>query len=69
MSTVPFANPFDHSNFPPREDPSNEETGMAELYPENNQDMVNRSYNHNKVLPRVEGEDYTPSKLEGEREY
>lgn len=60
---VPFANPFDHSNFPPHKDPANEETGMAELYPENLQDQVNTAYNHNKVLPREAGVDYTESKI------
>jgi len=55
-------NPFDKNNFPPTPDPSNEETGKAELYPESNQDEVNETYNHNKVLPRVEGEDYTADK-------
>jgi hypothetical protein len=53
---------FGHAHFPPKDDPSNEETGKAELYPESNQDEVNESYNHNKVLPRVEGEDYTADK-------
>ncbi len=38
-------NDFDTTNFP-------------DLYPKNHQDMVNESYNHNKVLPRVEGMDY-----------
>ena len=31
---------------------------FPDLYAKNNQDMVNESYGHNKVLPRVEGEDY-----------
>lgn len=52
-------NPFDKNNFPPTKDPANEETGTRELYPESNQDEVNETYMHNKVLPRVEGEDYT----------
>ncbi len=65
---VPFANPFDHSNFPPQADPANEETGMAELYPESLQDEVNESYNHNKVLPRLEGVDYTKDKEDSSNE-
>ena len=62
MTTEPYGTPFSHKNFPPRKDPANEETGMAELYPENLQDQVNESYNHDKVLPRIKGEDYTASK-------
>jgi len=42
----PFDNPFDTGNFP-------------DLYPKNNQDMVNEVYGHNKVLPRTEGCDYS----------
>lgn len=53
---------FDHKNFPPHDDPANEETGKAELYPENLQDEINETYNHNKVLPRVDGKDYTADK-------
>lgn len=53
-------NPFDKNNFPPTPDPMNEETGIRELYPESNQDEVNASYNHNKVLPRQAGVDFTP---------
>jgi hypothetical protein len=41
----PYNNNFDTSNFP-------------DLYPKNLQDEVNESYNHDKVLPRVEGQDY-----------
>lgn len=40
-----FEKDFGTANFP-------------DLYPKNLQDAVNESYNHNKVLPRVEGEDY-----------
>ena len=53
---------FGHKNFPPHKDPANEETGMAELYPESLQDEVNEIYQHNKVLPRVEGVDYIKGK-------
>lgn len=42
----PFKNNFDTSNFP-------------DLYPKNLQDEVNESYNHDKVLPRVEGQDFS----------
>ena len=42
----PFDNPFDIGNFP-------------DLYPSNIQDEVNEAYTHDKVLPRVEGQDYT----------
>lgn len=49
---------FGKGNFPPTPNSTNEETKKAELYPENIQDMVNNFYGHNKVLPRIEGEDY-----------
>lgn len=52
-------NPFDKHNFPPIPDPANEETGVAELYPERLQDEINDLYNHDKVLPRKSGVDYT----------
>ena len=58
----PQGDPFGRDNFPPIPDPANEETGMAELYPKNNQDETNEYYNHNKVLPRQAGVDYTDSK-------
>lgn len=47
----PFDNEFDPTNFP-------------DLYPKNLQDEVNESYNHDKVLPRVEGKDYNPTALD-----
>ena len=53
---------FGHSEFPPRPDTANEETGKAELYPENLQDETNEIYAHNKVLPRVAGSDYSKDK-------
>lgn len=40
-----YDNDFDTTNFP-------------DLYPKNMQDGINESYNHNKVLPRMEGKDY-----------
>lgn len=56
----PFKNNFDTSNFP-------------NLYPKNLQDAVNESYTHDKVLPRVEGQDYnlqsTNPAHEGNPEY
>ena len=59
MPLYPFGTTFDKTNFPPHKDPANEETGVAELYPERLQDDVNEYYNHDKVLPRVAGVDYT----------
>jgi hypothetical protein len=43
--SAPFGTPFDVKNFP-------------NLYPENIQDEVNEFYQHDKVLPRIEGQDY-----------
>ncbi len=40
-----FDDNFDPKHFP-------------DLYPKNQQDAVNESYTHDKVLPRVEGQDY-----------
>jgi hypothetical protein len=62
MTPEPFGTPFGHQNFPPSDDPANEETGKAELYPENLQDETNEYYKHDKVLPRMEGVDYTKDK-------
>lgn len=62
MGQIPFGNVFGHENFPPHDDPANEETGKTELYPERLQDEVNEIYNHDKVLPRVEGTDYVKDK-------
>lgn len=58
----PFGNEFDKKNFPPIPDPANEDTGKSELYPKSLQDTVNEAYNHDKVLPRVEGVDFEPDK-------
>lgn len=56
----PFKNNFDTTNFP-------------NLYHKNLQDSVNESYTHDKVLPRVEGQDYneysTNPAHEGNPEY
>lgn len=62
MADQTFGEDFGKVNFPPRPDPANEETGVAELYPESLQDEVNETYNHDKVLPRSSGKDYTPDK-------
>lgn len=62
MGSAPFGNPFDKENFPNHKDPSNRETGEAELYPERLQDEINECYVHDKVLPRVEGKDYIKDK-------
>jgi len=59
-----YGEDFGRANFPPLTDPANEETGVAELYPESLQDEVNETYNHNKVLPRKAGVDYTEAKNE-----
>lgn len=56
---------FGHNNFPPTTDSANEETGKDELYPESLQDETNELYNHNKVLPRKPGIDYTKGPLTG----
>ena len=64
---APFGVVFGHDNFPPTEDPANEETKKSELYPENIQDMVNESYTKNKVLPRVEGKDYVTDEEDREQ--
>ena len=58
----PFGTPFGPENFPPQADTSNEETGKNDLYPESIQDDVNESYTHDKVLPRIEGKDYSNDK-------
>lgn len=50
---------FGKKNFPPHKDPANEETDVAELYPKSLQDETNEHYDHNKVLPRKAGVDYT----------
>lgn len=31
---------------------------FPDLYPKNQQDAINESYTHDKVLPRVDGQDY-----------
>lgn len=64
--SFPDNNDFGKTHFPPVDDPSNEETGKSELYPKNLQDEINEAYNHNKVLPREAGVDYTEEKDEGE---
>ena len=58
----PAGDTSSHEYYPPHPDPSNEETEEAELYPERLQDEVNEIYDHNKVLPRVEGTDYVKDK-------
>lgn len=65
-NTIPFSD-SGYNNFPPIPDPSNEVTGMAELYPKNLQDELNESYYHNKVLPRVPDVDYINKGITGER--
>lgn len=56
---MPHQNDFGKENFPPHSDPTNEVTGVSELYPKNLQDEINETYHHNKVLPRIKGTDYT----------
>lgn len=54
----PPDNEFGNTNFPNIPDPSYEDNGKRVLYPKNLQDEVNEAYNHDKVLPRIEGVDY-----------
>jgi len=60
MGSSPQGTPGDVNNFP-------------NLYHKNLQDAVNESYTHDKVLPRVEGQDYneysTNPAHEGNPEY
>lgn len=58
----PDNNDFGHTHFPPIDDSANEEISKEELYPQNMQDEVNEAYNHDKVLPRKKGIDYTADK-------